>query len=121
VRLPVPALRDRDPDELRDPDEFRDPDEARDPEELRDEDEFRDEDELRDDEEDLDAEDDRPPERDGLARWSRGTSSLTSALTSRGSSADKNFAIRSSSRRVRLASCAVSRSPTSLAKVSMRV
>ncbi len=55
-----------------------------------------------------------------LARWSRGISALTSAFTSRPSSAPRNFVMRSSSRRIDFANCAVSRSPTSVASVSMR-
>jgi hypothetical protein len=64
---------------------------------------------------------DRRPERRGLARWSLGTSALTRAFTSRGSSPVRYLAMRSSSVRMLLASFAVSRSPTSLANVSMRV
>jgi hypothetical protein len=60
-------------------------------------------------------------ERPESARWSRGISALTSAFTSRVNSASRNFAMRSSSRRIDLASCAVSRSPTSLARVSIRL
>ncbi len=54
-------------------------------------------------------------------RWSRGISARTTSLTSRVSSASRNFAIRSSSRRIARASCAVSLSPTSLASVSNRL
>jgi hypothetical protein len=54
-------------------------------------------------------------------RSSRGTSLRTTSLTRRVSSAVRNFAIRSSSRMIRLASCTVSRSPTSVAKVRMRL
>lgn len=74
---------------------------------------------------------DRPPdelERERLrarrrvvvARSARGTSARTTSLTRRPSSASRNFAIRSSSRLIALASCAVSRSPTASAKVWMR-
>ena len=56
-----------------------------------------------------------------VARWSRGMSARTTSLTSRPISARRNLAIRSSSRRMLLASCAVSRSPTAVASVSMRV
>lgn len=78
------------------------------------------EDVLRDREPDVEAVD-RLRERRGWARWSLGTSALTSALTSRGSSPVRYLAIRSSSPRMLLASRAVSRSPTSSAKASMRV
>jgi hypothetical protein len=57
----------------------------------------------------------------GLARSSRGISARTTSLTSRSSSESRNFAIRSSSRRMLLASCAVSRSPTAVANVSIRL
>jgi hypothetical protein len=56
-----------------------------------------------------------------LARWSRGISARTISLTRRPSSDWRNLAIRSSSRRMLRASCAVSRSPTSVAKTSSRV
>jgi hypothetical protein len=56
-----------------------------------------------------------------VARWSRGMSARTTSLTSRPISVRRNLAIRSSSRRMLFASCAVSRSPTSVASVSMRV
>ena len=59
--------------------------------------------------------------RELVARWSRGMSARTTSLTSRPISARRNLAIRSSSRRMLLASCAVSRSPTAVASVSMRV
>jgi hypothetical protein len=76
----------------------------------------------------------RPEERDPLpererlverrrvvvARSDRGTSARTTSFTSRPSSASRNFAIRSSSRLMDLASCAVSLSPTASAKVWMR-
>ena len=55
------------------------------------------------------------------ARSERGISALTSSLTKRVSSASRNLAIRSSSRRMLLASWAVSRSPTSVANASRRV
>ena len=55
-----------------------------------------------------------------VERSSRGISARTISLTSRVNSALRNFAIRSSSRRMLLASWAVSRSPTSPANVSMR-
>lgn len=60
-------------------------------------------------------------ERRVVARWSRGISARTTSLTSRSISARRNFAIRSSSRRMLRASWAVSRSPTAVASVSMRV
>jgi hypothetical protein len=74
---------------------------------------------------------DRPEEREVLlerdrlldrrrlveARSERGTSARTTSFTSRPSSASRNFAIRSSSRLIDLASCAVSLSPTASAKV----
>jgi hypothetical protein len=63
----------------------------------------------------------RPVRRPPLARWSRGISALTTSLTRRFSSASRNFAMRSSSRRIDLASWAVSRSPTSVASASMRL
>lgn len=59
--------------------------------------------------------------RDREGRWSRGISVRTMSLTSRPSSDVRNFAIRSSSRRMLRASWAVSRSPTSVAKISIRV
>jgi len=64
---------------------------------------------------------DRRRERPESARCSRGISALTTALTSRPSSASRNFAMRSSSRRIDFANWAVSRSPTSVARVSMRL
>jgi hypothetical protein len=60
-------------------------------------------------------------DRPESARWSRGISALTSSFTSRFSSASRNLAIRSSSRRIDFASCAVSLSPTSVANVSTRL
>ena len=54
------------------------------------------------------------------ARRGRGISARTTSLTSRASSASRNFAMRSSSRLIAFASCAVSRSPTSSASVWMR-
>jgi hypothetical protein len=59
-------------------------------------------------------------ERD-LVRSSRGISARTTSLTRRPSSESRNFAMRSSSRLMLRASCAVSRSPTSVASVSMRL
>ena len=56
-----------------------------------------------------------------VARWSRGMSDRTISLTRRPSSEVRNFAIRSSSRRMLRASWAVSRSPTSAANTSIRV
>jgi hypothetical protein len=104
VLLPLPALRLREPL----------PEEERDAAEVvrRERDDALDE---------LRRDPDLRPERPEDARWSLGISALTTAFTSRGSSASRNFAIRSSSRRIDLASCAVSLSPTSLAKVSIRV
>ena len=58
--------------------------------------------------------------RVAVARWSRGISARTSSLTKRVSSASRNLAMRSSSRRTALASCAVSRSPTASASVRIR-
>jgi hypothetical protein len=55
-----------------------------------------------------------------VARWLAGISARASSLTSRVSSAPRNFAIRSSSRRIDLASWAVSLSPTVSASVRMR-
>ena len=55
-----------------------------------------------------------------LARWPRGTSARTTSFTRRASSASRNFAIRSSSRLIPFASCAVSLSPTASANVWMR-
>jgi hypothetical protein len=63
----------------------------------------------------------RRRERPEPARWSRGISARTSALTSRVSSESRNFAMRSSSRRMDRASCAVSRSPTSVENASSRL
>jgi hypothetical protein len=60
-------------------------------------------------------------ERPDFARWSLGISTLTTAFTSRVISALRNFAMRSSSRRIDFANCAVSLSPTSIASVSIRV
>jgi len=59
--------------------------------------------------------------RELVARWSRGMSARTTSLTSRPISARRNLAIRSSSRRMLFASCAVSRSPTAVASASMRL
>lgn len=55
-----------------------------------------------------------------VARSERGISVRTTSLTSRPSSASRNFAMRSSSRLIALASCAVSLSPTASANVWMR-
>jgi hypothetical protein len=55
-----------------------------------------------------------------LARCPRGTSARTTSFTRRASSASRNFAIRSSSRLIPFASCAVSLSPTASANVWMR-
>jgi hypothetical protein len=55
-----------------------------------------------------------------VARCPRGTSARTSSLTSRPSSASRNFAIRSSSRLIAFTSWVVSRSPTASANVWMR-
>jgi hypothetical protein len=55
-----------------------------------------------------------------VARSDLGTSARTTSLTRRPSSASRNFAIRSSSRLIDFASCAVSRSPTVSANVWMR-
>lgn len=54
------------------------------------------------------------------ARSERGISARTTSLTSRPSSASRNFAMRSSSRLIALASRAVSLSPTASANVWMR-
>jgi hypothetical protein len=56
-----------------------------------------------------------------FVRSSRGISARTTSLTRRPSSESRNFAIRSSSRRMLRASWAVSRSPTSVASVSIRL
>ena len=53
-------------------------------------------------------------------RCSRGMSALMTSLTNRFSSASRNLAMRSSSRRILLANWAVSRSPTSSARASSR-
>src|SRR5205807_10616067 len=55
-----------------------------------------------------------------VGRWSRGTCLRTTSLTSRTSSASRYFAIRSSSRRLALASWAVARSPASSANLMIR-
>lgn len=55
-----------------------------------------------------------------VARCDLGTSALTTSFTSRASSASRNLAIRSSSRLIDFASCAVSLSPTASAKVWIR-
>src|SRR6187551_1835617 len=59
-------------------------------------------------------------ERRSEGRCSRGMSALTTSLTNRLSSASRNLAMRSSSRRILLANWAVSRSPTSSARASSR-
>jgi hypothetical protein len=116
------------PDELRlrdEPDELRlrlELDPEPEPERDRDEPEFELERELLDrallDRAPLDR---REVRRPPLARWSRGISAFTTSLTRRFSSASRNLAMRSSSRRIDLASWAVSRSPTSVASASMRL
>jgi hypothetical protein len=63
----------------------------------------------------------RERDRVVLARCSRGISAFTSSLTRRVCSLSRNLAMRSSSRRMVLASFAVSRSPTSLANASIRL
>jgi hypothetical protein len=134
---------DREPDrEDERPDREDDLVPDRDEERVRD----RDEDDERLDREDDEREPDRPrvdlldPDRErplllarelfrdeerlarrGERRWSEGISDLTTSLTRRCSSAFRNFAIRSSSRRMLLASWAVSRSPTASASDSSRV
>jgi hypothetical protein len=135
LREPVlrePVLREpelREP-ELRDDDELREP-VLRDPE-LRDDAELREpvlrDPELRDDDELREVDRERLLEllerlvlRRLVARWSRGISARTISLTRRSSSDERNLAMRSSSRRMLRASCAVSRSPTAVANTSMRV
>src|SRR5262249_4032349 len=63
----------------------------------------------------------RPPERRRLLRWSLGTSARTTAPASCGIRPARYLAIRSSSRRIARASCAVSRSSTDSANASIAV
>ena len=118
------VLRDRDDEPLLLPrDEvLRDRDEEPRDEEPRDDEAFDDvELDLREDVDELLRRDDDARRREPVRRSAAGISSCATAFVSCGISFSRNFAIRSSSRRMPRASFAVSLSPTVSASVSIDV